>query len=423
MNLARAITILALTTPLVFPLPAQATAPKAEVVVWTGPSCGGPGSDGGKFIGALVALILPSLIQAGIKGVGDGLQALGKPTDIHAVANRSSNFYRATLDPADLAKPAAFGLGAGCVLVAVGPRASRATKTAAEVPAELRDDAPVNAAGDGFADFIEDRLGAALDRDRMTVMVIRVEVSPDGTAFRLAPQLVRIGPAIDGKNSKKRTLALTMSVYAPSVTPDATSIATRSFGFADETAARTIGTAKAKLLATSWIPMPALSDAAKARMTAAQKRQEDLATATASSINAALTPAQRQKALADVARLKAALGEDLTFLARMTPVTWRADFHETSGGSKLLVSIGKFLSDKSADIAKPIAAEFDPKTEQAAFDAEDTLRIAAVNDVDAYLKAEAAGGAPLRVARIKAQASCRKLEAAGYADAACLELP
>ncbi|WP_404373694.1 hypothetical protein AB5I39_08525 [Sphingomonas sp. MMS24-J45] len=422
MSLARTLTSLVLAASLVAPLPAQAAPAKAELVVWTGPTCGGPDAGGNRFIGALVALVLPSLIQAGIKGLGDGLQSLGKRTDVHVVAAQPSYFYRATLDPSDFSKPAVFGTGAGCVLVALGPRASAPTMTAGEVAGELKDDAPLNGAGDGFGASIEDRLGAALDRDRMTVMVVRIEVAPDGTAFRLVPQLVRIGAAIDGKHSKKRTLALTISVFAPSVGPDGTSLATRSFGFEDETAPRTIGLVKARLLATSWMPMPSLSDPAKARLTAVQKRQDDLATATASGVNPTLTPAQRQKASKDVTNLKAALAEDLIFLARLTPVTWRADFHETSGGSGLLTAIGKFLSDKSEAIAKPIAAEFDPKTAQAALDEEDGLRIAAVTDVDAYVKAKAAGGAALRIAQIKAQASCRKLEVAGYADAACLEL-
>ena len=422
MSLARTLTSMALAASLFTPVPARAAPSKAEIVVWTGPSCGGPGAGREAFVGALVALVLPSLIQAGIKGLGDGLQAVGKPDDVHVVGSQSSHFYRATLDPTDFGKPAEFGVGAGCVLVALGPKASGATMTAAEVVGELKADAPLNASGDGFGEFVEDRLGAALDRTRMTVLVARMEVAPDGTAFRLVPQLVKIGAAIDGKHSKRRTLALTMSMFGPSAAPDGTSLATRTFGFEDETTPRTIGLARAKLLATSWIPMPSLSDAPKARLTAVQKRQEDLASATTSTANPALTPAQRQKAARDVVRLKAALNQDLLFLAQLTPVTWRADYHETSGGSGLLRAIGKFLSDKSEAIAKPIAAEFDPKAAQAELDSEDALRISAVNDVDGYVKAKGAGGAALRVAQIKAQASCRKLEAAGYADPVCLEL-
>lgn len=91
------------------------------------------------------------------------------------------------------------------------------------------------------------------------------------------------------------------------------------------------------------------------------------------------------------------------------------------GKSRINRSLG--TASFSEAIAKPIVSAIDPKKREEVLDEQDSLRVAAITDAEAYTKAKATGGAALRIAQIKAQASCRKLENAGYADVACLEVP
>lgn len=407
---------------------ASAAGPKAtDTVVWTGTHCTQSDQQASSsFVTALLGLIFPSLAQAGIKGVGEALKRAGQPADVHVTGWAASDFFIVKPGPVSAERPISptVEFARPCVLVAFGPVTPDRPANGKQVSATIKaDDTVLNDQRTSLTDGLEDSLASAIDRKRMTVLVAQLQASADGTAFRLVPQFVRLGGAMRSSNaSALRTVAITLSLMPPSASPDGTAAAVRTFPFSDLTAAKTIAGTSAEQLASDWIPMPALSDAVKARAAAATKRQEDIAALEAAQAAAGATAAQGGHLAGDIDRLKRLAEKEREMVA--APMTWRADLHETGGGSKLLVGLGEFVSGKSAEIAAPIFAAIDPSKAEHRASAEDQLRLDAITAADAYEKARSGtDAAAKRIAEIKARAGCRRLEAAGFADPACALMP
>lgn len=404
--------------------PAAAAPAKTDAIVWTGARCStkDEGSKKG-LVAALLGLVLEPLIEAGIKGVGDALKKAGAPSDIHVTGSWSTYMYSMNSDPVGPSRPVTptADLNDSCILVAFGPatndrKVDGKSLDLSGVTTVLNDQYELDPT-------LTQPIGSVLDRLKMTLIVARIVPSVEGSAFRLVPQYVKLGDAIrSGGASTKRTIAVTFSLFPPSANSDGTATAVRTIAFVDVTDAKTLSHADAEALATDWMPLPSIPDAAKTRAADATRRSDDLKALQLSLLKPGLTTAQKRKIGDDIKRMQALVNADQTFL--VTPMTWRADFHETGGGSKLLVALGGFLSSKAADFAKPIADSIDPTKAEAKAQANDDLRIAAITDTDAYAKAAAgADAAATRIALIKAQSSCRRLEAAGFAEVVCSLLP
>lgn len=403
-------------------IPAFAKPIKTDAIVWTGARCSsGDNAPQAGFVAALLGLVLEPLIEAGIKGVGDALKKAGAPSDIHVTGSKTTYMYAMNsgkVGPTRPVSPTA-DLNDRCILVAFGPAADGRTTDGRSVEIPL---APPLDANGVLDKNLMPLFQSVFDTTKMTVLVANIEPSKDGSAFQLVPRYVDLGSAMrQGSATAKRTIAITFSLFPPGATADGTATAVRTIMFEDVTASKVIGRAASRSFATDWIPLPAVSDPAKARATAAGKRADDLA-ALELSRKPTLKPDQLKKVDADIARLKPLVDADRLFL--VTPVTWRADLHETGGGSKLLVALGGFLTGKAADIAKPIADSIDLTKAEARAGADDQLRIDAITAIDEYSKAVVAGdAAATRVALIKAQGACRRLEAGGFAEVSCTLLP
>jgi hypothetical protein len=418
-----AVVIAALLSTALPTAPSYAETAKTDAIVWTGPRCSiKDDQPQNRLVAALLGLVLEPLIEAGIKGVGDALKKAGAPSDIHVTGSKSTYMYAMNSDPVSATRPVSptADLENHCILVAFGPAAKDRKVDGKTVGLPLD-----KVLDDTFQldPSVRPQIESVLDSSRMTVVVVRIEPSKDGTAFALVPDYVRLGSAIrHGSATAKRTIAVTFSLFPPGANPDGTATAVRTIAFEDVTDAKTLPLADAAALATDWMPLPAIPDAAKTRATNAAKRIDDLAALQASRNKPGLKQSQIAKIDSDIARLNALISSDKLF--PVAPVTWRADFHETGGGSKLLVALGGFLSGKAADIAKPIADSIDPTKAETRAQANDQLRVDAITDTAAYNKALVAGDvAVTRVALIKAQGSCRRLEAAGFAEPDCSLLP
>ncbi len=406
--------------------PALAQDKKLGGIVWVSPNCVPEQATEVAAGGALLFGFLPSLIGEGLKFGGNALVKAGAPKTRTASAMTSTDFYavRFTDSGADpdktYAPHAVTRLTQGCITAAFGPRIGDTAPVLKDAP--LATDLTFNVA-------TSRAIGGYLDPARTTLIVLEIEVADDRSAFRLAPRYVALGGALNGALAGKRDLTATVSFVAPSAA-EGTASGVRAFSFTDVTIAGERKDGMPGMVPSSWMPLPALSEAVQKRVGDAEKRRTDIAAVRDTLTQLDARPArakagQREKTSAARNALIAAINEDTKFLAAVSPYTIQVQFAETKQGSPFLVKLGELLAGNADKIAAPLVDAISPEKRAAAREADaagsDTLRIAVIEADTALAKASGEGNAnAIRVAEIRMAAACRQLGDAGFAEPVCL---
>lgn len=377
---------------------------------------------------ALLGLVIPKVVEGGVKFVGTALAKAGAPEETHLTSTRPDMLYAlAAVDKLgdqppqyDVVPNLAFRHR--CVVTVAGPRRTGAGDSALIQAATAFPMANAN----GLKSDFQAKISEVFDPSRTSVLVIDLQPSPDTTAFRLVPKYISIGGALkDRRIDKARSAVWTVSLLPPGGTDEGAATTVRMFGFPQVGPSTTLTGTAAEAKAGGWIPLPALPEAAQARLSAALQRRSD-ANALADIVASSKNPAEVAKAKKSRDELISKfIAKDNIYLTQLAPMTFRVDFVETVPGNKLLVALGEFLSGNAKELAAPISAAVDPTARAASAEAEaaneDTLRIAAITDATALASARTGSDASAtRIAQIKAAASCRRLEAAGFSDPACV---
>lgn len=416
---------------------AAATEAKIDGVAWTTSSCVKPDQQTvqAALPAALLGLLLPKLIESGLTFVGNAIAKAGAPVDHHASANASTSMYTVIAGaptPVGAAHPDLLVydenptvlLRDHCIVAVFGLARQGSTPGEIGVSAPI----PLQPAGQALDPALWSEVNRHFDGGRVAILVAEIATSPDQTAFQFVPRYIQFSGALMNKRMDgQRSAVFTVSILTPGGTADGAATAVRTFSFADLSSPLTLSGAKADALRSSWIPLPAAPDPVKARLAATSSRRSDYNTMT-DVLASKATADEKEKAQFKQARLKQVIDDDDRYLAEVAPVTFRVDLVETEPGSKFLVALGQALAANAKDLSGPIADQLDPQKRATAAateaDNQDTLRIAAINAATDLQKAkDAKDPAGLRIAQIKAAAACRKLEAAGYADPACVLAP
>lgn len=379
--------------------------------------------------GAILSLVLGTVVDAGIKGLGKAMTKAGADKEVHVKDSLATYFYTGELGAEPKLKRKAT-----CLRVVAGPKGGDGLPvgTASPQNADLGD----------AATWVKE---SGFDRAPALYMETRMRLSDDRTAFQLVPVKAFIGKPLQGK--AERDLVVTFSIVAPSVNDDGDVLATRGFALKRPTEGA-MDTTVLEAMASDWIPLPTPTDAAKGRFEIAVQRQNDIAdlekvlaelnappkpVTTKPGTKPAAKPPEDPPKKADVEKrlgeLKTAAKGDPAALASLMPVTLRVDVHETADGNKLLAAIGGFLTDNADKISEPILEEIDPAKRKAAAKTAATeaqsLRIAAIEAVEAWQTTDAGAEsteAQKRVKKLQAEGACRALRDAKLDDVACLGL-
>jgi hypothetical protein len=410
-------------------LPARAAEP-AELtsVTWTSATCEvgarNPNTSSG-LVAALLGLLLPKAVEGGLRLLGNAIARAGAPTDRHVWSQTSVSLYRVEFDDRTLNGVTTYGptakteLAHLCVSAAFGPR--REPNSLIEMGGTV----PLAPRGASLNPEAATLLDGHFDMARTTIVVAELEVAPDRTAFRFVPVYVNVRGALrDRQLDRSRAVAITFSILPPGGTADGAASVIRSFGFPQVSGSLTLSGPQARSRATTWIPLPGISDLVRARITAAATRRGDF-NALEETARLSNRPDEVTRARFQQQRLAPLIASDNAYLASVGPYTIRSDLNETTPGSPFLVRLGELLAGNAGTIAEPISNAILPEQRAAAAegaaDEQDTLRIAAINETAALAGARATGNASaIRVAEIKAAAACRRLEAAGFSDPACI---
>jgi hypothetical protein len=384
---------------------------------------------------ALLGLLLPKLAESGLTYVGNAIAKAGAPVERHASASVSTSMY-SLLGPAQpVAVPhhpdaleydenPSLQLRNRCITAVFGLARPDATPRDIGVAAPT----PLQPDGKALDAYLIQEINQQFDPQRIAVIVAELKVSPDLTAFQFVPQYIEFaGALMDKKLDEERSAVFTISILPPGGTTEGAATAVRTFSFPDLSSPKTVLGKQAEALQSSWIPLPAAPDPVKARITATSSRRSDY-NALADVLTSNAKPDEQDKARLKQARLKGFIDKDNDYLTAVAPVTFRVDLVETRPGSKFLVALGQALAANAKDLSTPISDALNPEKRATAAateaDNQDTLRIAAINAATDLQKAkDAKDPNGLRIAQIKAAAACRKLEAAGYADPACVVAP
>ncbi len=436
--------LMCLTILLVPHLANPAHAKPVSSVVWTSTHCKAPVDGRPAELGifaTILSLVIGSAVEGGITAFGDAITKAGSPKDINSSTSRNVNLYRVSVPAVD-DKPVSAQpqFAKGCITMVFGPAAEIVPDVGRVAPRVLSNNfskaniAPLKQDGTWNSDMLSS-IYNSLDEAKTSVLVLGIQPSKDGTAFRLEPQFASIGAGFDGK-LKRRELNFTLSLLPPGGAADGAAIATRTVTFKNLTQPKILSAEQAQDKTTSWIPLPALPESVSKRINATNIRLSEVF-----ALKLALKPCQLgavgrclfkpeeiSKAEADVARLEKLLQKDQEDLQAVAPHTFKFHAKQTRPGSKFLMKLGQFLSDNAEKIGKPIVSQIDPTARAAAIEAEtqkvETLRITAVTEAAALAKATTEGDtAASRVATIKLGAACRQIEAAGFSDTACLVIP
>ena len=406
------------------PVSAAEVLPEASMIRFdkTCPS----GGDKQALGAALLGVILVPLVQAGIEGLGGALSKAGAKKDVHKVAYGGTSFYEVTVS--DVGTEAE--IASSCIVLAFGPIGGK------DLPSF--DDMGMTEA------VIASLKNAGFASAPAVYLEAEIEVTPDRTAFRLRPTNAWVGDPIGlrGAASKVRDLALTFSFMTPGPSDDATAVASRTIVVKNAQTRHNLDVPELNRLPSSWMPLPPVPNAVLTRIGEATKRLSDrrqLSEVGTSLSGVKLTAADASR-LATIKRqlleLDKSIKNDLQYLAAVAPLNVRIDLHETRDGNAVLTKIGGFLTGNAAGLAQPITDTIDPTKRRAAqaknleeavtaVTAESTLRIAAINEVEALQAALAnanSTAAQKRVAQLKAETACRELELRRFADPVCVLL-
>lgn len=415
----------------------------------------------------LLGLLIPFVIEQGVKGLGEGLKSLGSDKDRHIFNSQDMMLYTALSvdhdgniisdqpieDQAEIVDTLELEFSKPCLVAAFGPPSSsvleqRRTRNTSIGPsvhgvesidaAETLSAASTSPVSDQnfdelSADLTND-LAEVMDLSRTTIVVAQIESSPDRTAFKIVPKLIESRGAFDGR-AKDRSVNVTFGFNPPTAVPAGDAAAMRTFSLSPHSGAFVVTAEQAHGLASGWLPLPAMPEEMKARLAAARQRIADR-DALVRAIELlqpdpngdpkveAEKKSSLEKAEQDYSVVVDAIYRDIQDLREFAPYSFRADMHETRRGSKFLRNLGEFLTGKSEDIAKGVAPFIDPSARQAAAEAEiqtiKGLRVTAITQAAAYSKATAEGDELTALAaRIQFEDACRQLRDQGFAEVVC----
>lgn len=404
--------------------PASAQDKDLSGLVWVAPNCVRDADQVVSAGGDLLFGFLPSLITEGLKIGGNALAKAGAPKTRTVSAETGIAFYSIRFadqgdDPDKQYAPhAVTHLSKGCIAAALGPRIGTAAPEFTE--------APLTADGQFY---MRDTIGSYLDIARTTLIVLEVELAPDRSAFRLVPRYVSLGGAFNGSIDAKRDLTATVSFFPPSAA-EGTATGVRAFSFTNVSKGGQRGAGTSGMAASTWIPLPAVSEAVQKRVGDAEKRRADIAAVrdTLAQLRAhpqSVKPGQVDKTTAARNALVGAINDDVKFLAAVSPHTIQVQLAETKPGSPFLVKLGELLSGNAEKIATPLVDAINPEkraeARETAVAKGDTLRIAVIEADTALAKARGDGDAnAIRIAEIRLAAACRQLGNAGFSETVCL---
>lgn len=380
--------------------------------------CGASDPNPNEFFGAILAAVLPGLVQAGVKGLGNALAKAASPDGAQVRATAPAHFYTTGGEKyALVAQHPCFAY----IVDAPVEKSDSPTIDEVTLPSGLKS----YRGSDGRIDEAHAELlyGKGLRRYPLFFMVARVDRSADRSAWRMAPTRVWTGPAltIGGLRGKGRDLVLTAFVEGASANDEANMLAQKSVNFDRVKDNGWVETKRLDNMGTGWIPFPKLPDIAEERRTVAIERIDAIAEIEALPPKE-VKPAQRVQ----LAKMKAALTGDVAAMRSLLPVVYGFHLQETRDGNRFLQKVGDYVAGNAEAIAKPIAAEFDSdaKREKAIADAGTVtdLKFAAIEAVDAWEAAAADPGkneAQRRVLRMKAILACSTLRTNNLDDISC----
>lgn len=407
--------------------PAEASPrPDLKAVVGFNSGCGAPGQES-FLVGALLSAVIGPLVKTGVNALGSALQSAAAPDEASVSGHTSVMFFNVT----DSGTKKNLAIQQSCVVVAVQGTSADGSFNKTRYPQPIGE--MMSAAGFRWSPSF--------------LMASKIEVSADKTAWRLIPALLQVGTPLTTDSWARgngRDLVATFIVASPGAKEDDGVVATRAIKidrYLISTASQPVNSGL-DYLATGWMPLPQPGQEMQAALAAASKRLSDRdalakseADAEKKAADVSLPLKDRQAAQKTVRSaqdqlksIDAAIADDHAALQSAAPVTIKVVVDETRDGNKFLAAVGKFLSDNSDAISKPIAQRLDPTAYTAAqitaASAVDKLHIDAITAVAAW-KDSVASGDPIpkqRVAKIQAQAACRALILNGFAEPDCLEV-
>lgn len=377
-----------------------------------------------EFLSAILAALLPGLIQTGVKGIGSALTKAASPDEATVKASVPGYFYGTG------AANEGFPLIASqnCIAFVVdGPQSEKEvlgrsismTTTATGTEIYKADDSVLEARP-GLVMALHK---AGYRHNPLFLYVGRVETAADKSAWRLVPKHIWTGGplTVGGARGKGRDLVLTPYVEGASAAAEANMLAQKPILMPRVTNMSWTEDGRLEGLATGWIPFPKLPEIAEARRNEAIARQVSIKAIEELPISKR-TEAQKKQ----LAAMNKEAADDPAALARLLPVQFGFDLHETRDGNRFLQKVGEFLAGNAEAIAKPIAAEFDGDAKRAAAIADATsatgLQVAAIEAVDAWETAvadPAKNEAQRRILKMKAVLACNTLRANKLDEISC----
>lgn len=431
----------------------SANAKSVNSIAWSAPTCKKPTTEEREefaFLGTLLSMAIGTVVEGGIKGLGDALVKAGSPKDINAQRTLNSHLYSVDI-PEVASEPVSptVSFARKCFVGIFGPKLDASTSA---VPNQTSTTSPDSISQGyeiaGVEPLAEDgslnarvfgAVGRVIDLEKSYVFVVEVESSDDGTAFRLVPKQVSFGSSFDGRN-RKRDVFFTVSFIPPAGLKDGSATATRTFSFKSIVQREPLSGPQANMKSTSWMPLPPIPENVNSKIKDARKRAADIyalnfnleaCASNGSDLGGReclLSAEGIKKARSDRQRLLALLQRDRDALGLVSPYSIQLAAKETRPGSKFLVRLGEFLSGNAEKLGEPIIERLDSEKRASAKEqstaAVEALRITAITEASAYAKAISdEDETAARIAEIKLGAACRQIEAAGFSDVACLVAP
>jgi hypothetical protein len=422
-------------------------APKGAMVtkVYATPNCK-PSAKAESITGALASLFLKPIVEAGINGIGAAFKKAGGDKVVTKSAQTPSHFYKITLGK-NAVDETGLDLNIGCLTIVHGRLSVGDDIVQMAEEKQLSKKIASFPTGDEKIFLSPTKTAPAnntFSDDIRFFAEVKIKISDDKTAMHLVPNRLLIGKTIGGGRQKaNRDIVLNVNFKLPSQNGGDSAFATAAMVFPKAKSDIFKNGGELEAQSSGWMPLAPLPASVASRITANAKRrldretfQEAITTLQDLIDNGGLSgqklkdaSAKKAAAVQSVKKLDKFIQNDESVLSLASPVTVTTTIVQTQEGNKFLLKVGTYLSENKESIAAPIVSAIDPKAKATAAataaDAEDTLRIAAINAVAIHDVEKAKVGADknevtIRVALITATQACRKLRAAGYDDIACL---
>ena len=438
-------------------------ATQLETRIYTSPACPAIGNQE-TFLNAIAGLVLKPLLEGAVYHIGDALKKAGEDQKTQVTETQSVDYYLVDWAP-DADSQSKLKPNVGCYTIVHGalakPDASLSTlrtNLLAKFPddTEKLTEATLNAILAPGSDAATPAKAEFSDDIRLFAR-FSVESSDDKTAVQIKPLFVLIGEPFAEKKtfaSGKRDIIVTVRMQGAGQSGLGDAFAIPSVSLKNAKTFSIVQGEEASELLTGWFPLAPVPPSSKEAIKSwdatkeAISNQEDLIKTLKETLQNGTKPGEGK----DKGRQVPLTGEDRTGLAAeikkatdaLSPLKARAEkqpftftspgavsvtLTETRDGSKFLTDLGNYLTASKATIAKPFFDEIDPATREAtatsSADSKDTLRISAIEAVATHKAAEAKTGEDrsetgIRVAKIKAEQACRKLNANGQFEADCV---